>query len=112
MSLEKFLANNLALSDAENNTSRPLNRVGSFVLLAYESLAASRNLLQWSLGCMNLTSDSEDLFCWFKQKNYVHELWQQHKQLKTMEISSEAWPDVYNEGYRHQLQAEPNHKIH
>ena len=27
-----------------------------------------------------------------------------------MEISSEAWPDIYNEGYRHQLQAEPNHK--
>ena len=68
MSLEKFLANNLALSDAEDNTSRPLNRVGSFVLLAYESLAASRNLLQWSLGCMNLTFDSEDLFCWYKQK--------------------------------------------
>ena len=71
--LEKFSANNFALSDAEDNTSRPLNRGGitdlpllrtllairqksrepsfwevmdSFVLLAYVSLAASRTLLQ------------------------------------------------------------------
>ena len=69
--LEKFSANNFALSDAEDNTSRALNRVGiadlpllrtllairqksqepsswkvmdSFVLLAYASLAASRTL--------------------------------------------------------------------
>ena len=71
--LEKFLANNFALSDAENNTSGPLNRGGiadlpllrtllairqkssqssfwevmdSFVSVAYASLAASRILLQ------------------------------------------------------------------
>ena len=71
--LEKFSANNFALSDAEDNTSGPLNRGGiadlpllrtllairqksrepsfwevmdSFVLLAYVSLAASRTLLQ------------------------------------------------------------------
>ena len=71
--LEKFSANNFALSDAEDNTSGPLNRggiadlpllrtllairqksrepsfwevMGSFVLLAYASLAASRTLLQ------------------------------------------------------------------
>ena len=71
--LEKFLANNFALSDAEDNTSSPLNRGGiadlpllrtilaihqksqepsfwevmdSFVLVAYASLAASRTLLQ------------------------------------------------------------------
>ena len=71
--LEKFLANNFALSDAEDNTSGPLNRGGianllllrtllaicqksqepsfwevmdSFVLVAYASLAASRTLLQ------------------------------------------------------------------
>ena len=62
--IEKFSANNFALSDAENNTSGPLNRGGiadfairqksqepsfwevmdSFVLLAYASLAASRTL--------------------------------------------------------------------
>ena len=68
---EKFSANNFALSDAEDNTSGPLNRGGiadlpllrtllairqksqvpsfwevmdSFVLIARESLAASRNL--------------------------------------------------------------------
>ena len=71
--LEKFSVNNFALSDAEDNTSGPLNRGGiadlpllrtllairqksqepsfwevmdSFVLLAYVSLAASRILLQ------------------------------------------------------------------
>ena len=71
--LEKFSANNFALSDAEDNTSALLNRGGiadlpllrtlfairqksrepsfsvvvdSFVLLAYASLAASRTLLQ------------------------------------------------------------------
>ena len=71
--LEKFSANNFALSDAEDNTSGPLNRGGiadlpllrtllaicqksrepsfwevmeSFILLAYASFAASRKLLQ------------------------------------------------------------------
>ena len=71
--LERFLANNFALSDAEGNTSSPLNRGGitelsllrtllairqksrepsfwevidSFVLVAYASLAVSRTLLQ------------------------------------------------------------------
>ena len=69
--LEKFLANNFALSDADNNAFDPLNRGGiadlpllrtllasrqtsrepsfwevmdSFVLVAYASLAASRTL--------------------------------------------------------------------
>ena len=80
--LEKFLANNFALSDAEDNTSGPLNRGGiadlpllrtllairqkfrepsfwevmdSFLLVAYESLAASRTLLQRLLACLNFT---------------------------------------------------------
>ena len=71
--LEKFLANNFALSEAEDNTSGLFNRQGianspllrtilavhqksqepsfwevmdSFVLVAYESLGASRALLQ------------------------------------------------------------------
>ena len=71
--LEKFSANNFVLSDAEDNTSSPLNRGGkadlpllrtllairqkfrvpsfwekmdSFVLLGYANLAASRTLLQ------------------------------------------------------------------
>ena len=92
--LEKFLSNNFALSDAEDNTSGPLNRGGiadlpllrtllailqksrklsfwevmdSFVLVAYASLAASRNLLQRLLACLNFALDSEDLFCWYKR---------------------------------------------
>ena len=70
--LEKSLANNFALSDAEDNTPGPLNRGGiadlpllrtllaiaskalrakflgsdSFVLVSYASLAASRTILQ------------------------------------------------------------------
>ena len=71
--LEKFLANNFALSEVEGNTSGPLNRGGianlsllktllairqksrepsfwelmdSFVLVAYASFAVSRTLLQ------------------------------------------------------------------
>ena len=75
--LEKFSVNNFALSDAEDNTSGPLNRAGiianlpllrtlltirqksrepsfwevmdCFVLLAYASLAASRTLFNASL---------------------------------------------------------------
>ena len=93
--LEKFSANNFALSDAEDNTSGPLNSGGiadlpllrtllkirqksrepsfwevmdSFVLLAYASLATSRTLLQRLLACLNFTLDSEDLFCWYKRK--------------------------------------------
>ena len=91
--LEKFSANNFALSDAEDNTSDPLNRGGiadlpllrtllaifqksrepsfwevmdSFVLLAYTSLAVSRTLLQRLLACLSFTLDSEDLFYWYK----------------------------------------------
>ena len=93
--LEKFLANNFALSDAEDNTSGLLNRgsiadlpllrtllailqksrepsfwkvMDSFVLAAYAHLAASRTLLQRLLACLNFTLDSEDLFCWCKRK--------------------------------------------
>ena len=93
--LEKFLANNFALSDAEDNISVPLNRGGiadlpllrtllairqksrepslwevmdSFVLVAYASLAASRTLLQRLLDWLNFTLDSEDLFCCYKRK--------------------------------------------
>ena len=93
--LEKFLANNFPLSDAEDNTSGPLNSGGiadllllrtllaicqksreprfsevmdSFVLVAYASLATSRTRLQRLLACLNFTLDSEDLFCWYKRK--------------------------------------------
>ena len=93
--LEKFSANNFTLSDAEDNTSRPLNRGGiadlpllrtllairqksrepsfwevmdSFVLLAYVNLAASRTLLQRLLTCLNFTLESEDFSLCYKQK--------------------------------------------
>ena len=89
--LDKFLAKNFALSDAEDNTSGPLNRgvtaeitllrallaicqksqdpsfwevMDSFVLVAHASLAASRTLMQQLLACLNYTFDSEGLFCW------------------------------------------------
>ena len=93
--LEKFSANSFALSDAEDNTSGPLNRGGiadlpllrtllaicqksqepsfwevmdSFVLLAYASLAALRTVLQQLLACLNFTLQAEDLSFWYKQK--------------------------------------------
>ena len=120
----KFSANNFALSDAEEDTCGPLNRGGiadlpllrtllairqksqepsfwevmdSFVLLAYASLAASRTLLQRLLACLNFTLDSEDLSFWYKQKSDFYELWQQHKQLKMMEMSE----DLPGRGYIH-----------
>ena len=91
--LEKFPANNFALSDAEGNTSGPLNRggvadlplfrtllaihkksrdssfwevMGSFVLLTYASLEASRTLLERLLARLYFTLDSEDLYFWYK----------------------------------------------
>ena len=98
--LEKILANNFALSDAEDNTSGPFNRgsiadlpllktllaicwksqelsfwevMGSFALVVYASLAAPRILLQWLLACLNFNLGSEDLFCWNKQQKWF--LW-------------------------------------
>ena len=98
--LEKFSAKKFVLSDAEGNTSGPLNRGGiadlpllrtllaicqksrepsfwevmdSFVLLAYASLAASRTLLQRLLACLNFTLEAEDLSFWYKRKKWF--LW-------------------------------------
>ena len=92
--LERFLANNFALSDAEDNTSGPLDRggiadlpllrallaihqksrqpsfgevrEGSFALLAYARLTTSSTLFQQLLACLNLTLESEDLLRWYK----------------------------------------------
>ena len=93
--LEKFSANNFALSAAEDNTSGPLNRGGtadlrllttllairqksqepsfcevmdSFVLLAYANLEASRTLLQRLLVCLNFNLESEDFSFWYRRK--------------------------------------------
>ena len=92
---EKFSANNFALSDAEDNTSGPMNRgsiadlpllkillatrqkslqpsfwevMDSFVLLAYASLATSRTYLQQLIAYLNFTLESEDFSLWYKQK--------------------------------------------
>ena len=83
--LEKFLRNNSASSDAQDNNSGLLKRGGiadlpllrtlltirqksrelsfwevidSFVLLAYESLAVSRTFFQRLLACLNFTLES------------------------------------------------------
>ena len=45
------------------------------------------------------------------EKIDFYEQWQQHKLLKTMEISK-TWPDIFYEGYMHQFEPEPTHKIH
>ena len=95
--LEKFLPDKFALSDAKDNDSKQLNGgaiadlpllrtllaicqkswepsfwevIYSFVLLAYLSVAASRILLQLLLDYLNFPLDSEDLFCWYKQKKW------------------------------------------
>ena len=89
-------------------------KVSSFweviVLLAYASLAASRTLLQQLLVCPNFPLYSEDFILLVKNnKSDSHELSQQHKQLKTMEMS-EAWPDTFDD--IHKFQSEPAHKIY
>ena len=93
--LQKFLANNFALSGAEDNTSGLLNKGGiadlsllrtllairqksgepsfwevvdSFVLVAYASLAVSTTVLKRLLATPNFTLNSEDLFCLCKRK--------------------------------------------
>ena len=91
--LEKFSANNFTLSDAGDHTSRPLNRGGiadlpllrtllairqkswvpSFWEVIDSSMAASINLFQQLLPCLNFTLDSEDLSFWYKQKKWF--LW-------------------------------------
>ena len=73
----------------------------SFILLAHVSLAASRALLQQLLACLNFTLEAEDLYFLYKwKKKDFYELWLQHNQLKTMEMS-EAWSDIFCEGYIH-----------
>ena len=94
--LEKFWGNNFTLWDAEDNNSVMLNWggiadlpllrtllaipnilrgfwevMGSFVLLACASLAASITLLQWLITCIDFTSDSEDSICWCKWSKAV-----------------------------------------
>ena len=131
--LEPFSANNFASSDAEDKTSggiadlpllrtllaiRPKSLEPSFwevmdssTLLLYGRLASSRTLLQRLLACLNFTLDLEDLTFWYKQKKWF---------LFTMPIvqAAESHGDGWDltwyfyEGYIHQFQPEPTHKIH
>ena len=82
-----------------------------FVLLANASFAASGTFLQQLLACLKFTLESEDLFFWYKKKSDFYELWQQYNQLKAMEMSDTS-PGTFYEGYIHQFQPEPTHKIH
>ena len=126
------------MSDAEDNTYGPLNGGGmadlhllitllairwksrepsfwevtdSFVLVAYASLAAPKTLLQRLLARFKFRFRGFILFVQIKKKNDFYELWQQHKLLKTMEMS-EVWSDTYDEWYIDQYQPGPTNKIH
>ena len=80
--LEKRLANNFALSDAEDNTSWPLNirgilLLGTLLEICQKSQEPSfwevmdsltKTLLQPLLTCLNFTLDLEDLSSWYKLK--------------------------------------------
>ena len=46
-----------------------------------------KTILQQLLASLSVTLKSEDLSLWYKQKRDFYELWLQHKQLKTMEMS-------------------------
>ena len=87
----------------------------SFILVAYANTTASRTFLQQLLACLNFTLDSEFQlyfrFILIKQKSNFYELWQQHKLLKTVEMS-EVLSDIYDEGHTHHFQPEHNHKKH
>ena len=45
--------------------------IDSYVLLPYIILAASRTLSQHLIACLNFPLDSENLFCWYKQKKVI-----------------------------------------
>ena len=110
--LEKFLTNNFALSDDEDNTSGLLNRediadlalVRIFLaicaksldtsdLLGYEIFAASRTLLQQLLDCLNFNLRFRRFILLMQMKKVISMNYdKQHKQLKTMQMS-EASPN-------------------
>ena len=78
--------------------------------LAWAGLDASRMLLQWLLTSLNFTLSHFFSFDTNK-RNDLYGLWQQHKQLKTVE-TNKAWSDIYNvEVYRHILQLVSNQNI-
>ena len=101
-----FLANNFALTDAEDNTSRPLNREFTFAeniisnslevprskFLGKDKLICFISICNFGSFSNPFTTITSLLERYFRFRIFVllvllHELWQQHKQLKTMEMS-------------------------
>ena len=137
--LEKFSANNFALSNAEDSRSGQLNRANkvdlpllrtlliisqkswkpsfwevmdSFLFyLAYANLEASRTLLQQLLACLDFTLDWEDLLFWYKRKKWF--LWIMAA-AQAAENHEDGWglPWYLQWGNIHQFQPETTHKIH
>ena len=113
--LEGFLGNNLALSDAEGNTSGPLNRGGLADLPLLGTLLAIHQKF-WEPGAL-----SNGLFCFISMCKYdsfknsfatITRLSEPYLDLEdTIEISK-AWPDNCNERYIHQFQSKFTQKIY
>ena len=126
--LEKFSANNFALTEAKNNTSQVLNRTGIADLPLLRTLLAihhkSWESSFWEVldscfisickfGSFNnpfaTTTSLFELYFRFSrfivginEKGDFYELRKQHKLMKTIE-KSEVWPDTYAEGCIHQF---------
>ena len=87
---------------------RFLEMMNSFALLPYATFAVSRTFLQQLLTCLNFAFYSEVYSVDTSKKSDLDELWQLHKQLKTMEMN-DALPDTHDEGYTHQFHPEFTH---
>ena len=79
----------------------------SFYLLAEASLAASKTLVQWLLVPELYFRFGRFTLLVQTKRSDFYELWQEHKQLKTMEMSK-AWPDIFIEGYIYNIYMNPN----
>ena len=122
--LEKFLANNFALSDAEDNTSGPLNRGGiadlpllrtllairqksrepsfwevmdSFVLVAYASLAVSRTLLQRLLTITSLNNYAPIKIKPKTNTTLIDKPWITHAIRKSVKTKNRLYKQFYTE---------------
>ena len=82
-----------------------------FVLLAYASLKLKEPFCNDYYPVWTLLQIKKIYSVGTKKKSDFFELWQLHKQLKTMEMS-QAWPNTFDKGYIHWLQPERTHKIH
>ena len=83
----------------------------SFVLVAYANLENFKNPFATIIYMSELYFRFRRFIVGTNEKRDFYELWQHHKMLNTMEMS-EVWPNTHDEGYIHQFQPEPTHKIH